>query len=31
MDVHGKYVVYQLYSFIEVNIYYVHTSLFKYG
>jgi putative transposon-encoded protein len=31
MDVHGVYMVYQVYSFLltkEINIYYVHTSLF---
>ena len=26
MDVHSKYMVYQVYSFIEINIYYVHTT-----
>jgi putative transposon-encoded protein len=26
MDVHSKYIVYHLYSFIEINIYYVHTT-----
>jgi putative transposon-encoded protein len=26
MDVHSKYIVYHVYSFIEINIYYVHTS-----
>jgi len=26
MDVHSKYIVYHVYSFIEINIYYVHTA-----
>jgi putative transposon-encoded protein len=25
VDVHSKYIVYQIYSFVEINIYYVHT------
>jgi putative transposon-encoded protein len=25
MDVHSKHIVYHVYSFIEINIYYVHT------
>jgi putative transposon-encoded protein len=25
-DVHSQYIVYLLYSFIEINIYYVHTT-----
>jgi putative transposon-encoded protein len=26
MDVHSEYIVYHVYSFIEINTYYVHTT-----
>jgi putative transposon-encoded protein len=29
MDVHSEYIVYHVYSFIEINIYYVHTHSFN--